>query len=61
MSRPQSNTIKLEIEPAQLLRLIRQRKLVASDFRCADADSHCAIKQLLLQCTAEAVANPNGE
>lgn len=57
----QNNRVRLEIESSQLMRLMQQRQLVASDIRCCDSESRCVLKQLLLKCSANSLNEDRGD
>lgn len=51
------NLVRVELQPEQLLKLLSQRQIVASDLRCCDPQSRHIMKRLLLECTAQSVIN----
>ncbi|RUO75368.1 hypothetical protein CWI81_10365 [Idiomarina seosinensis] len=55
MRTQQSSRIRLEIDSQQLMRLMQDRQLVVSDFRCCDSKSRCVLKLLLLECSARTI------
>lgn len=52
-SPPNSNSLRIEVAPRTLAKILRSRNIAAADIRCLDADSKQQLRKLCLQACAE--------